>query len=93
MVPERLLLLLRQPLQTMVPLAGRPQTVLTHAVQDTKDGQADGSNLASEVDAVAGGVSGCVCGDISPSVGWSVCAPISSQKRAMQTLTSRQYRR
>ena len=52
----------------MVPLTGRPHTVLTHAVEDTENSQADGGDLAAEVDGVAGRISGSVRGDISPSV-------------------------
>lgn len=65
---QGLLLGLGQALETVVALAGGAEPVLAHAVQNTEDGEADGDELADQVDGVAGEVLGSVGGDVCPPV-------------------------
>ena len=51
---QLVLFFLGETLEPMIPLAGRTRLVLVHAVEDAKDSQGAGGNLATEVDSMAG---------------------------------------
>ncbi len=57
---QRALLLFGEAFEPVIPLPSRTRPVLVHAVKDAKDGQAAGSDLATEVDGMAGVVLGSI---------------------------------
>jgi hypothetical protein len=63
---------LGEALESVVALASGTQAVLARAVEDAKDGEEEGDNLAAEVDGVAGGVLGGVGVDVGPAGSLSV---------------------
>ena len=71
-------LVLRQALETVIPLAGGPRFVLVHAVEDAEDGEEDGPDLAAQVDRVPGVVFWRVASRVCPSVA-GVLAKLSAE--------------
>lgn len=67
LVPQGFLLLLCQPLEPVVPLAGGFRLVFVHAVKDAEDAEDDSSDLAAQVDGMSDGVSGGVGIRVGPS--------------------------
>ncbi len=51
---QLVLFLLGEALEPVIPLAGRTRLILVHAVEYAKDSQDAGSNLATEIDSMAG---------------------------------------
>lgn len=67
-ISQLVLLLLGEPLEPVVPLAGRTRLVLVHAVEDAKEREAQRADLPAQVDGVAGEVFGGFGADVGPSV-------------------------
>ncbi len=67
-IPKIRLLRFRQALQPVIPLAARPQLVFPQAVQDAKHREEQHTDLAAEVDRVAGKVLASIGLDVGPAV-------------------------